>query len=189
MRFRREPLHTKLAREAGLDLGLDLDGGPAPSATAPWHESGVHGVARPREWDAVAVRDIAGLAGDQLEYVALPDGTLRTEEEVSEEALSALADALALDPPYRAQAVRRDGVTWAAAARRIEVAELPDAPSGAMHLELTAHEGERSLLVDGARVFGGVRSLESIAEARYSSYVAEAERLDRDLWELRVTPL
>lgn len=185
--FRRgEALHEKLAREAGLDL----EGRPPHDTTPRWGESGIHGVPRPREWDAVGMVEAASLQGDEFGFVALPDGTLLVEAgDADDEALNALADALSLDPPYRATALRRNEATWAVGARRIEVAELADAPETVDHLELTAHDGERSLRADGARVFRGVPSLERIAEERYSSYVAEAERLDGDTWELRINPL
>jgi hypothetical protein len=183
--LRREPLHVKLAREAGLDL----EGRPPHDTTPRWGEAGIHGVARPREWDAVGMCEVHGLEGDQVEFVALPDGLLIVDGRIDDEALNLLADAVDLEPPYRAFALRRHETRWAVGARRIEVAELPDAPSGAERIELTTHDGERSLLVDGARVFGGPASLERLADTRYPSYVAEAERLDGDLWELRVSPL
>src|SRR5213593_4591415 len=124
--LRRESLHEKLAREGGLVE-------PPPHDTKPrWGETGIHGVARPREWDAVATVEAPELAGDSLEFVCLPDGTLLLDEEVDADAAGPLADALeqAVRPPYRAQAVRRAGPTWAVAARSIEVVELPERLDG-----------------------------------------------------------
>jgi hypothetical protein len=186
MRFRREPLHVKLAREGGLDLA----GHHPAEATRPWPEVGIHGVPRPRRWDAVTTRDVAELTGDRAQFVVLPDGSLLVEDGPDDQALAALADGLDLEPPYRAEAVRRDGTVWAAAARRIEVAELPDAPPDAEHVELAVHSDERSLRVDGTLVFGGrLSTLEQLADARYEAYVAEAQRLDGDLWEIHLAPL
>ena len=44
-------------------------------------------------------------------------------------------------------------------------------------------------LVDGSDDFGSSPELERIAGLRFPSYVAEATRLDGDLWEIRITPL
>src|SRR5206468_7679314 len=52
-----------------------------------------------------------------------------------------LADALSLDPPYRAEAVRREEGVWAVAGRRIEVTELPDVEGD--ELELSSRSEER----------------------------------------------
>ena len=68
---------------------------------------GIHGVSRARRWDAVATAEAPGLAGDEAEFVVLPDGTL-----LGEQAQVPLAGALELEPPYRAEAVRRDGDLW-----------------------------------------------------------------------------
>ena len=56
-------------------------------------------------------------------------------------------------------------------------------------IELSSHDGERKLVVDGAQVFGSIPELERLGEARHDSYVLRAERLDGDLWEVKVTPL
>src|SRR5438094_166961 len=119
--FRRETLHERLAREGGLTE-------PPPHDTRPrWGEAGIHGVSRPREWDAVASAEAPELKGDALEFVCLPDGSLLLDDDVDSDGVEPLADALdeILQPPYRAQAVRRAGSTWAVGARAIEVAALP----------------------------------------------------------------
>ena len=179
--FRRESLHERLAREGGL-----LE--PEPTDTRPrWGETGIHGIHRPREWDAVATTTLSALEGDQARFTVLPDGTLLVDEDEERE-LSELADAVDLPPPFRAEAVRRDGETWAVAAKRIEVAEVADAPEGD-EIVLSASEGSRELLVDGQPGFGSVPALERLGEARYDSYVVRAERLDGDLFEVRISPL
>jgi hypothetical protein len=150
--WRREPVHRRLAREGGLE--------PPPHRPGPhWGEVGIHGLARPREWDATAVVEAGGLRPEELEFVALPDGTLLVEDEVPDDALGPLADAIeaSLAPPYRARAVRRGGDVWAVGARRIEVAELDEAGD-----ELERLEGD---------VF------------------VRARRLDGPLWEVERTPL
>ena len=181
--FRKEPLHTRLAREARLEVE-----DPRPLDTTPrWGGPGVHGIPRQREWDATAVVDAAGIDGDEVVFVALPDGTLVVEDDRD---CTRLADALEgrLPPPYRAWAVRRSQDRWAVAGRRIEVVELPPDVRGEM-LDLTVRDGERALVTDGMPSFGGVPALEQLGGARYESFVAHAERLDGDLWDVRVIPL
>ena len=109
--------------------------------------------------------------------MVLPDGTL-----LGERLQAPLADALELEPPYRAEAVRRDGDLWAVAARRIDVARFPHDGEG---IELTVVDGERTLTVDGARDWGSIPELEQPLRA----YAVHARRLDGDLWELRVSRL
>ena len=102
--------------------------------------------------------------------------------------LSTLAEAVeeALPPPYRAEAVRREGDLWAVAARSVEVAEL-DATGD--DIELIVNEDGRTLTVDGQREFGSVPALERLGEREGSSFVARARRLDDRLWEVEVNPL
>jgi hypothetical protein len=129
------------------------------------------------------------LQGDSVEFVALPDGSVLLDEEIPEEAVEPIVEEFddLVELPYRAEAVRRHEDVWAAAARRIEVAELPDADGE--ELSLTMQDGSRTLLVEGLPVFGSVPALERVAGERYESYVALAKRLDGDLWEVRITPL
>lgn len=181
---RRAPLHERLLASGGL-LGA-----PASVPGHPFRDLvGVHGVPRAREWDAVVTADADLPPADELAFVALPDGTLVVDEDVPEGALAPLADAVegALAPPYSALAVRKAERVWAVGARRIEVAELPDARGD--ELELVVQGGSRSVEADGERIFGGVPSLERIAAARAPEYVAHARRLDGDLFEIEISPL
>jgi hypothetical protein len=185
--FRREKLHERLAREGGLGETL----APEPVEAVPrWSPTNLHGTPhRPRRWDAVTAVEAADIPGDEISFIALADGSIVTDEEVPQGALEPLADAIEerIDPPYRAEAVRRHDHVWAVAARRIDIAELPGVDGD--EIALTVSEEGRRFLVDGAYSFGTVPKLEHIAGARFSSYVAEATRLDGDLWELRITPL
>jgi hypothetical protein len=172
---RREPHHVRLAREAGLDVG----GGEAEPAGPPWDTSRIHGIHRAREWDTVTTVATADLPGDRIAFVALPNGELVADE--GGEDLSVLAAALALEPPYRAEAGRRNETLWALAARTIEVVELPGVDGE--EIELASHGGERTLRIDGERVFGSVPTLER------DGHVVRARRAAGEAWEVETDPL
>ena len=185
MIFRREPLHKKLAREARLDQEPE----PGPVDPGPhWGVTGIHGVPRPRRWDAVASADARGLAGDEVHFVTLPNGDLVVDEDEPPDTLAPLADAVeqTLEPPYRAEAVRQGEDVWAVAARRIEVASFP---ADGDELELVASDAGRTFTVDGERAFGSVPELERIGLARGERYVVRASRIDDDAWEIEADPL
>jgi len=185
--FRREKLHERLAREGGLVGGSDpLDVSP-PVPGVP----GYHGVQRPRRWDAVVMVEAPGIEGDETTFVVLQGGSVLLDEGLEEEAVEPIAAELdaAVDAPYRVEAVRRHDDVWAAAARRIELVELPDLAGDGEELTLTYHDGSRTLEIDGRPEFGSVPELERVAGERFASYVARASRLDDDLWEVNITPL
>jgi hypothetical protein len=184
---RRVPLHEQLAREGGLYLEPqeeELD--PRP----PLLETGIHGLQRPRTWDATVTADVEGIDAASVRFVALPDGTLLVEEG-PDESLQPLAEAVEreLRPPYRAYAVRQGDSLWAVQARRIEVLELPGAPDGeSLDVTRTAG-GATELRVDGERVFGAVPRLEERGAREGREFAVRAERLDGDLWEVRASAL
>jgi HSP20 family molecular chaperone IbpA len=95
--------------------------------------------------------------------------------------LTPLAAALDLEPPYRAEAVRRNQSLWALAARTIEVVELPGVDGE--EIELASHGGERTLRIDGERVFGSVPALER------DGHVVRARRVAGEAWEVETDPL
>ena len=171
---RREPLHVRLAREGGIPL-------EGQQTRPAWDASGIHGLHRLREWDAVVTVEVPELSGDRASFVTLPGGDLVIED--GPDAVTSLATALEreLDPPYRAEAVRRDETLWAVAGRRIEVVELPGLAGE--ELELTANGGEHTLLVDGERSFGSLPALER------PGHVVRARRIDGELWEVDAAPL
>jgi hypothetical protein len=174
---RREPLHEKLAREGGLTQPPDLD--PRPR----WQEAGVHGLARPREWDATVTAEAPGVGADEAVFVVLRDKTVLVEEG-GDESLEPLAAAVeeSLEPPYRARASRQSETLWAVQARRIRVLEIPDGPAGDTIELITTPEGT-TLTVDDAREFGSIPALEGLGD------VVRATRLDGDLWEIQVEKL
>ncbi len=172
---RREPLHVRLAREGGLLP----DERPPHDTTPRWGEAGIHGVSRPRQWDAVTTVETDGPSGDHTEFVVLPDGTL-----VGEDAEVPFADALDLEPPYRAEAVRRGSELWAVAARRIAVATFDHAGE---EIDLTARDGAHTLLVDGEPEFGSIRELEDLLGG--GDGVVRARRIDGSDWEVQAHKL
>lgn len=184
---RDEPAHEKLAREGGL-VPRDQ---ARPGARRHWHDTlvGIHGVSRPRQWDAVATVEVSGLSAERIAFVTLPDGSLILEEG-PEGNLEPLAEAIedAIEPPYRAEAIAQDDRHWAVAANRIDLIELPEVAEGE-EIILTVQDKERELRLDGVEIQGAVPSLEAFAGARYPSYTAQATRIDEDLWEVRVFAL
>jgi hypothetical protein len=175
--FRRgEPLHVRLAREGGLSLD-DKAGSPPPV----WDTAGIHGLHRPRQWDAVVTAEAPGVDGELARFVALSRDVLLVEEGPDYVEPLALAVEGRLSPPYRAEAVRRDRDLWAIAARAIEVVELPGV-AGA-EIELAIHGSERTLVVDGRPAFGTIAALER------PEHVVRARRLDGETWEVVVDKL
>jgi hypothetical protein len=152
-----------------------------------WLAAGITGLARGREWDAVVLSEAPGTVGEELEFVALSDGRLLAETGDATPFADALAGAL--EPPYRAVAVRRVDV-WAVGACRIEVVRLDPDPK-ADDLELTWDGTTLALLADGAPAGTSQGSgLERIASGRErGGYAAQAHRLAGDLWEISVRPL
>ena len=165
--FRREAVHARLAREGGL---LQREG---EDRRLPWDKAGVHGVNRPREWDEFATVE-ADIPGEQAEFVVLENEIVIEE---GPDNVELLADALSLQPPYRAEATRQAEGVWAVAARRIEVVELPGQAGD--ELELAQRGEERTFVVDGQRSFGSIPVLE-----RPGDYAVRARRLDRTRWEV-----
>jgi hypothetical protein len=152
-------------------------------------ESGVSGLARPREWDVVVTTTCAA-TGDRCVLVCPGEGRVRVDE--GDPAAAACAtEALEgeLDPPYRALALRREGETWAVGAVAIEVAELPDDVHGDDLMLTVPEDGERELLVDGEPAEAGYEALAALAGRRYDAYVLRAARVEGPLWEFTIDPL
>ena len=189
---RDEPLHEKLAREGGLDFPRSTHDLAAPlDPDHPLQQiAGIHGVPRPREWDAVASAEAPGVPGDELEFVVLDDGTLIVDEDVPEGVLSPLADALeiSIDPPYHAYARRREQDVWAAAAFGVDVVQVREELPGDT-VSIAVQDGLREALVGGQPYGDRIQSLEQFAEADFEAYVLEGTRIDGELWEVTVSPL
>jgi hypothetical protein len=212
--FRRErPIHEQLAEEAGMLLPDDpqeeaerlrsgsddpewaeegLTGVPTPTNRAHplFDVAGMHGIPRNREWDAVTSAEAPELPGDRVEFVALEDGTLFTDDDLPEDSLVPLADALesSVQAPYHALALRQAVDVWSVAALRVTVVEVPEDVPGDK-VDLAVNDGERTILVDDVPAQGDVPSLEQFAAQQFGSFVVHASRLDETLWEVTVLPL
>lgn len=190
---RKKPLHRQLADRAHLSLE-----GRSPSGLAPqppgWFgeqrgEPGLHGVPRARRWDVVTTAHAPDLRGDEIHFVALPDGTLVVEEDERDGAVAALAAAVeaSLAAPYRAEAVRRGPAAWGVAASRILVVEAPELRGE--EAEYVVTRSGWTLHVDGRTTLQRSPSLERSAAGAGPEYVVRATRLDGELWEVAPTPL
>jgi hypothetical protein len=178
--FRRKPLHKRLAEEGGL-----LESPAGPPFTGVIGETGIHGVPRQRQFDAVVTTDAPDVPGTSVRFVGLEDGSLLLEEGEDGD-LTPLANAIEqqIQRPYRATAVRRGEAQWAIAAHRLRAVQLPE--PGGDEVELAIHGDERTLVIDGNRAFGTLPELEALVEG---DGVVRAARLDGSLWEIRVDPL
>jgi hypothetical protein len=177
--FKRKPLHQRLAEEGGL-----VEESTVPLFTGVIPETGIHGIPRERQYDAVATSEAPDAQGDAERFVGLEDGSLLIEE--GEGDLTALADAIEQEiaRPYRATAVRRGETRWAVAAHSLRVVQLPE--PGGDEIELVLNGEEKTLVVDGNRSFGTMPELEQLANG---NAVIRAARLDGTSWEVRVDPL
>ena len=155
-----------------------------------WLAAGITGLARGREWDAVATLDGAGTPGDEVRFVALPDASIVVESGAGTDPApfaAALRESVA--PPYRALAVRRPDL-WAVGAVAIEAERLDPDPRGT-ELELTWDGSELRLIIDGVPADPARASaLQRIATSRVrGAFAAHGRRLRGDLWELSVLAL
>jgi len=191
--FRRDrPIHQQLAREGGVDFARDISDLSPREPIDPrhpfWQVVGIHGIPREREWDAVASAEAPGLPGDDIEFVALADGSLVVDEDVPDGTVAPLADALSLSAPYHAFGLRQDADLWSVAAKRVQVLEVPEEVHGD-EVQLVVTDETRTVLVDEAASQASIPSLEAFAAEQFGSFVVHASRLDDALWEVTVLPL
>ena len=194
--FRRKPeetLNEIELREAGLDIergdSPKQDRPDSPEVSSQWADSLGRAMARPAMWDLVTSVNAPGIGGDTVEFATLPAGDLIVDTESGDGDLSPLADAVEkqLKPPYRVLARREDGDVWGIAAREIDVVELHLAEGD--EIELVENEGVTELRVDGEPRNEPIPELERAGETLGSDFVVQADRLDGDFWELRVSAL
>ncbi|HET7354237.1 MAG TPA: hypothetical protein VFJ11_09360 [Gaiellaceae bacterium] len=194
-RRRQETLNEQLLREAGIDPAQVLgDPRPRPLQQPPsiLAAAGVPDGSSlgPKEWDAAVTVDVPGLAGNRIEFTTIPNGDVIVSDETGDADLSPLADAVEqrLSPPYRAVAQRQEANLWAVGAKQIRVVQIafPDGDK----LEFSYHDDHGELRVDGEASDALVPpELERLAETTGDSFYVEAERIDGDLWEVKVTAL
>lgn len=200
MRFfrrRDETLNERLLREADAreraaappDLPppgplLPRPAFPLPEAIAVAYQ----GPRRVREWDAMTTASAPELAGDAVAFATLPDGTVIVDEEQGDADLAPLAEAIEaeLPPPYRARGVRSGGALWSVAAIAIEVVELE---TGGDTIDLSVLGGTRTLTVDGLPSTAPLPVLDGLGAREGRDHYVHAERLDGNLWEVRVSAL
>lgn len=130
----------------------------------------------------------ADLPGAAASFVVLGDGRVVSVEAEHGVDPAPLVAAVALVPPFRAEAVRRADRVWAVGARRIETVDLTADPGGE-HVELVWDGQERSVRVDDSPTLASVPELERLGAARSATYVVTAARLEGRTWEVSVTPL
>jgi hypothetical protein len=196
-RRREETYNELMLRQAGLldeqrqepdtegERTPEFDAFPGPSPTD------LHGTkAGPREWDAMVTATGPGLAGDEIRFTTLPGGDVIVDEQEGDGDVSPLADAVEsrLEPPYKAVAARQNGDLWAVGAKRIVVARIE--ASECDTLELSHKDSWEELRVDGEPSDGRVPyELQQLGERAGVDFFVKAERIDGDLWEVRVTAL
>ena len=199
--FRRRPeetLNEQQLREAGLAEDGDTppsenrpDSVTASPADEPWSGYLTRAMARPAVWDLVTTAHVAGIAGDRVEFATLPAGDVIVDTETGDGDVSPLADEVEkqLKPPYRVLARREPGEDdlWGIAARAIDVVELHF--DGGDEIELVENDGSTELRVDGEPRHEQIPELERAGEALGTDFVVQADRLDGDLWEIRVSAL
>jgi hypothetical protein len=190
-RKRSESYNEQMLREAGL-LDYLRDQPPQPLAEPTLlAKAGLPDGAGvgPREWDAAVTVTAPGLTGSRIEFTSLPGGDLLVDDEDGAGDLSPLADCVEQDvqPPYKALAVRQDGDLWAVAAKRIELVRIDFPHAGS--LELSRKDSWTDLRVDGEPSDAQIPQLEGLGEAQGRDFFVKAERLDGELWEVRVSVL
>ncbi len=181
--LRRQKTEEQLLRDAGLDR-IRLEQPLVERLGVPIGRS----VGAP-EWDASVTATAPGLTADRISFTTLPGGDVLVDSEQGEADLSALAQAVEreLAPPYRALAGRQAGDLWAVLARRIEVERIAWAHGDS--LELSRKDSWQELRVDGEPSTARVPALERLGERAGRDFFVKAERLDGDLWEIRVSVL
>lgn len=159
-----------------------LDGSPGLGI------AGVTGAPRGRTWDAVASAHAPELTGETVAFTVLEDGTIVVRQDVPDDSLAPIADALEqlIPPPYRAAATRAEGAVWAAVAEGVQIVALPEIEAD--EVELTVVAGERSVSLDGETSSGPLLALDGLVEDR-GDVVVRAERVDGDLFAVDVFPL
>jgi len=182
---RREPLRQHRARNGG---STQPDLAP-PDPPPPWQETGIHGIPRAREWDAMLTAEGPDIDANAVRWVGLPDGTIIVEDGPNS-SLKPLAIAVEekLESPYRARAARQVGDVWAVQAMRLEVITLPDAPDGDT-IDVARNGATTTVIVEGREIIDSLPALEERGAREGEEYAVRAERLEGSLFEVRASAL
>jgi hypothetical protein len=145
-------------------------------------------VPRGRTWDAVVSAHAPDISGEGVAFVALDDGTLITEEELPDDSLAPLAEAVEqlLSPPYRVAAVRTESDVWRAVAESVAIVELRDVEGEAV--DVTVVDGVREVTIDGQPTTRSLPALDTLAK-EHGDVALHAERVDGHLFAVDVFPL
>jgi hypothetical protein len=151
--------------------------------------AGISGVPRGKTWDAVVSAHAPSLTGDAVAFTALEDGTLVVEQDVPDDSLAPIADAIEemLSAPYRAAAARNEGDVWTAVAESVRIVELAGLDEED-EVDLAVVGGERTLTIGGEQTIRPLPALDALAEG-HDSVALHAERVDGDLFAVDVFPL
>jgi hypothetical protein len=193
---RKETLNEKLIREAGLaernTSPSDNPDEPPRAAEPPdvydpvvegrMFTSG-YGPLPARQGDAVAWAHAPEVAGDEVRFYTLPDGSLIVDEEEGDGQLDALANAVEkeVSPPYVAHGKSQPDGWWLITASRVDVLEF-EAPGD--EIEVARTGGTTTTTVDG-EPGETVSALEDYGARYGDSFALQATRLDGDQWALR----
>ena len=143
---------------------------------------------RARTWDVIASARAPALTADTVTFVVLPDATIVVEEDVPDDSLAPLAEAVeqSLKPPYRAAAIRHSEDVWAVVAEHVEIVELAGFEGDA--IDLTVVNGERTLMIDDERTIRALPALDALVERR-GDIAVHGERLDGDVFAVDIFSL
>lgn len=148
---------------------------------------------------AAELPELAGETLAEFEFRAFEEAVIAVGE-APQEIVDRLATVLdrELERPYAAQAVRRGQSEWMVGGRRTHASLISLAlPANDTVEVIVAPDGERTALVDGEAVTGlvepavdlALRELEQRGRLRFQAFVARADKVDDDRWQLTVDPL
>jgi len=148
---------------------------------------------------AAELPELASEALGEVEFRAFDETVLAVAGAPQEivERLAAVLDR-ELERPYTAQAVRRGQTEWMVGGRRTHASLISLAlPANDAVEVIVAPDGERTAGLDGEAVAGlvepsvdlALRELEERGRLRFQAFVARADRVDDDRWQLTVDPL
>ena len=195
---KKETYNEQMLREAGLDRVVlntpEQQPEPTPEAPRQYVADDIQlgpiaGSVKsgPMAWDSVTTATVPGIAGDHVEFWALPDGDLVVGERGGDGDFAPFADAVEehLSPPYHAIAARQDGDLWGVGAAQIHVERFEFSDANA--LELTQNDGVTGFNVDGEPSDAiAPMTLQQLGARTGGDFCVEASRIDADYWDVQV---